>query len=343
MPIQKILNVPKSQVKSLSGKMSTDLSKIGESVSGYVSYDRYCKKLTLTNSTPITNHQIRFKVGLCATSPSYDVHCDNHAFADFRDLRFVGADEVPLNYYIADIAGTYPNITANVWVNFNVIEAPTDIVTMYYGDPNATAMTNGFNTFPFFDNFNGSSLDMTKWDAFGNVDITVSNGNCRVTQKAANSGIESKLAFGKGYALRHSSRAIALGSGRGRTGCGFGRYSNPTPTPMASLEISSSAARTILGITRNESGGSNGIPEFEDQTYLRAYEVRRYSTKCNFWLNDAQVGSDLTTGIPSGPLKVVFGSNYYAFNVTTELDYVLIRTILDNEPVLGSWSDELPL
>lgn len=80
---------------------------------------------------------------------------------DFGDLRFLDADGNHLSYWVE----TYThNISATVWVKMDSIPTPQATLNMYYGNSEASSLSDGEATFEFFDDFEGTSLDTTKWD-----------------------------------------------------------------------------------------------------------------------------------------------------------------------------------
>lgn len=66
---------------------------------------------------------------------------------------------------------------------------------MYYGNPNAKPQSNGDNTFLFFDNFTGSSLDLSKWsidqDQYSQISIT--SGILNLQQNEPDPGLQYTL------------------------------------------------------------------------------------------------------------------------------------------------------
>ncbi len=98
------------------------------------------------------------------TSLSGDISIDQSKVkSDFSDLRFTKSDGVTLlDYWIESyVSGT----SAVIWVEIDSIPASPTTVTIYiyYGNPTAPSLSNGSNTFDFFDDFDGSSLDASKW------------------------------------------------------------------------------------------------------------------------------------------------------------------------------------
>ncbi|NTW32217.1 MAG: DUF2341 domain-containing protein, partial [Bacteroidetes bacterium] len=81
--------------------------------------------------------------------------------ADGSDLRFTDTTCSVLNYWIERGVNTS---TCEIWVKVPSIAASTNSrIFLFYGNSSAPAYSNGDNTFILFDDFNGSSLDLTKW------------------------------------------------------------------------------------------------------------------------------------------------------------------------------------
>ena len=73
--------------------------------------------------------------------------------ADGSDLRFYDNSNVNCNYWIEKWNNTGTSV---IWVK--VATSGANTLKMYYGNPAATAVSNGNNTFDFFDDFSGNSL-----------------------------------------------------------------------------------------------------------------------------------------------------------------------------------------
>lgn len=84
-------------------------------------------------------------------APDVDVHCENHAASDFDDIRFTTSDGTTLlDYWIEQTTG---NGMATIWVEYDSIGTTDTTFYMYYGKADASAVSNGANTFIAFDDF----------------------------------------------------------------------------------------------------------------------------------------------------------------------------------------------
>src|ERR1035437_2817591 len=110
----------------------------------------YRVPITVTNSgTGVTNYQQKMTLSFVS----------NHMNSDFSDIRFTASDGTTLLYYWVEsyIAST----SAIVWVKVPSIAAnpTTTTIYMYYGNVSAVSSSSGSNTFQFFDDFEGGSID----------------------------------------------------------------------------------------------------------------------------------------------------------------------------------------
>lgn len=117
------------------------------------------KMKTVTIAVPTSNLPAGYQVKL-------SIPKETEMQPDFRDIRFETTDGYGLPYWIESIASN----TATVWVKLkNLVTAPTTVnIYMYYGNPYVSSVSNGTNTFEFFDDFNSSALDTSKWLEYRN-------------------------------------------------------------------------------------------------------------------------------------------------------------------------------
>jgi len=85
--------------------------------------------------------------------------------SDGSDIRVTDAGgSTLLPHWIEEFDAT--NKTARIWVRVPSIPANGSVdVYLYYGNPNATDASDGSAVFEFFDDFDGSSLDTSKWES----------------------------------------------------------------------------------------------------------------------------------------------------------------------------------
>jgi len=127
------------------------------------------------------NYQMRINVSY---SGGGDVSCGGHCQADFDDIRFVDMDNTTVLPYWKEtyVSSSY----AIFWVNVSADAMTDGKILMYYGNSGATDASDGDATFTFFDDFDGSSLDTTKWqtkiDGGSALNVTISSSIIQINK-----------------------------------------------------------------------------------------------------------------------------------------------------------------
>ena len=137
----------------------------------------------LTNWNYITNVVINENSGTKLTDYQVEIELNSSNFdfskakSDGADIRFYDGNENELNYWIEE--WNYSLKTAKIWVKVPNIPANENVaLQMYYGNPDASAMSNGIAVFEFFDDFEGGDVDTSKWTVDNNGGYySVSNSN----------------------------------------------------------------------------------------------------------------------------------------------------------------------
>ena len=142
-------------------------------------------------------YQMRIVVNYGSGSDSGEnVFCDSQCKSDFSDIRFTDDDTTTkLSYWMEEmVLGSY----AIFWVKINDDLDTSQTIYMYYGNPSATSESNGEATFRFFDDFEGTSLDNSKWivDTIGSqCTYEVVNGELHVDMQSTSSYANNGFIF----------------------------------------------------------------------------------------------------------------------------------------------------
>ncbi len=123
------------------------------------------RKIKIVENLTISDYQMKLIIHKSESGPdtSTDIYLGGHCRDDFADLRFTDPDQTTLlSYWIESITGTTPNLVAIVWIKIPTL-IPTNNIYIYYDNPSAISVSDGTNTFVFFDDFGGASIDPAKW------------------------------------------------------------------------------------------------------------------------------------------------------------------------------------
>lgn len=128
--------------------------------------DHSLKFSGLIDDVKIYNRAITGPASNCGANSANEV-CQHYGTAgvpkisgDYQDLRFTKTDGTELSYW-QETDGKY-------WVKYTgSLSTGVNTINMYYGNPSATFggvyANNGNSTFSFFDDFQGSTIDINKW------------------------------------------------------------------------------------------------------------------------------------------------------------------------------------
>lgn len=109
--------------------------------------------------------------------------------ADFGDVRFVDVDGVTvLSYWAQSIVAS---TSAVFWVKIPALPAATKTINMFWGNAGVTSASNGFGTFPFFDDFQSGAINASRWTTITPTTdslVTVQNFGLFKLLRTANGG-----------------------------------------------------------------------------------------------------------------------------------------------------------
>jgi len=152
----------------------------------------YLREIYINPSTPEDNYQIKIIL-----NPS--IFNYSRAQANGEDIRFMDVNYNPLPYWIET---WNPSGNSIIWVK--ILDFGTSNIYFSYGNEYATSESNGDNVFIFFDDFEGTSLNVTKWNSVVHnyCGISVSDSVVRIYSDAPSTTmIASALGFHDTYVL----------------------------------------------------------------------------------------------------------------------------------------------
>lgn len=134
-----------------------------------------------------------------------------------NDLRFLDSDGItPLNYWVESACNT---ANTKVWLKFPSLPAGSRQISLYYANPPATPMSNGYGVFDFFDDFDGTAIDTNRWTIANGTGFSVSNGYLHGTD--TNGKLVSKTGFSSGIIQEIKAKTTAVSAYYGYAIGGF--------------------------------------------------------------------------------------------------------------------------
>ena len=278
-----------------------------------------------------------------------NVYLDSKCQPNFDDVRFTDNDDLTLlDYWVETKADAN---YAVFWVKVNDNLDSNQTIYIYYGNNTVTSASNIQKTFPFADDFSGSSLNTSIWRTFGYGKVTLANGVCTLESVPGERGwiyLLGRSQFGTNYAVRFRSLVIEQGDLRwthhgfatiyndsDKSGARIDEYPNYiTASQEAQFYAWSLRTRAFQNTSRLDL--SSSAPAVN--TYY-TYEIQRNgTTNAILECNDVFQGS-LGTNVPTIDMGAMFSadngdSTLYS---VTAVDWVVIHKYVANEPVQGAW------
>jgi hypothetical protein len=240
-----------------------------------------CRKaITVTESSgaTLTDYQVKINI-------SYEPAMR----ADFGDLRFTNASDLPLDYWLeSKVDGS----SATVWVEVDDIAASTGtVIYMYYGNATASSASDGDATFEFYDDFEDG--DIPDWSQYksGTVTIADDGGNYVLLKTANNDSHGGYCPFNNGdlsdfEAVFRTKRINENGGNQNRYGIEDGSFNGYGPR-MADFNSLPSA----FAIERRTGGGGANIASKNTSAYQwntwMTVKFRKYGSTLEFELYDS--------------------------------------------------------
>lgn len=282
-----------------------------------------------------TNYQMKITVHYAGGSNTgEDVYCGGHCRTDFGDIRFTDNDETTLLDYWMESKTNADN--AVFWVEITDDLSSSDVtIYMYHGKADATTTSNGDDTFDFFDDFLGASINTTKW-AGNTAHTVVSDSVVTLTtddyesRKVYQNDVNfPDFLFPK--ALRFKGYFQARGTNV-YNGLGW----RELPSEPNEAYFFPTATNEQLAYADSGSGSQYLLSDFVRGAW-RTYDILWIETKLEFYDNGVLVeNGTITEDIP----EVNQGAWIYAYgqsDIWVKLDWIFVRNYVSPEPQHGSW------
>jgi len=189
---------------------------------GWLSDWSYRREITISGSSGAgADYQVLLKIGESSGATGCDFHLDGLS-ANFPsgknqggDLMFTDDDGTTLiSFWVESVSGSSPNRIAYVWVKIPADLGTSRSIYCYFRNRSATNASNGDQTFLFFDDFEGTSLNTDKWllgiwTGSGDYSAVVSGGYVRISAAANTAaGIVSQVGFSFPFVVGGTFRKV---------------------------------------------------------------------------------------------------------------------------------------
>jgi len=253
--------------------------------------------------------------------------------SDFGDVRFTSDDGVTLLDYWMESMAYYDR--AVFWVKvLGDLSSSDQMIYVYYGNGNAASISNGANTFLFFDDF----ANLNAWTIRSGTWTTTTDGSLTVLQSGSydnNQIVTSTFSITDGRIrakIRKQSESVVWHAIIARTPDSNNVYSDGVSTTEYNL----------VELQKWLSGSKSWVCDTKLYTPDTSYHVQEFllaGTSLKTTLDDAYVLTGSDSSFSSGPIGFRRGFNGYAFLV----DWIFVGKYVSSEPSHGAWGNEEPV
>ncbi|MBZ0176643.1 MAG: DUF2341 domain-containing protein [Candidatus Methanoperedens sp.] len=267
--------------------------------------------LNVTNSTGTSNATDIFTGGHCQT-----INCS--------DIIFYLNNITVLSYLVETNITT--SVAGRVWVN----ATSNGTVSMYYGNGSVSSLSNGTNTFMFFDDFSGT---LSKWTNGNISNNEIVSGELRLKGAPGDAtwaGVYSNSALTRPFILTFKQRATSA-SNYGYGGLTNAAFTAPGVLGLVGYMTSAPTYSFFVNATNHDTSYTSGTTyNITITNRLNGYSVAKDNP--SYLFND-------TTIIPFRYIQFaeVANANYMY------IDNVIVRNYAYSEPIWSTWGTEQSL
>lgn len=305
---------------------------------------------TISAPATVTDYQIKrivhYGVG---TNSGEDLYCNNHCRGDFNDIRFEDPDGIALSHW----RETYTEYDSAIfWIKVPTIEASTEIVVKY-GNAEAASESDPINTFEFYDAFQGTTIDGTKWSGAVNTITYDVNNRLRITS-ASDAWIEDNT--DTGAQLRSTwtpitnckiiwKSTIHMESAEEMGQAGVAFVDSSDKIQVSNLHTDGDSDEIVAGCYGNAETAiydfNNGVND-ESRVFAITKRGSRFTLKHRAY-GTTRWENDITHTITAAVARMVLAAGKKvgsAFCNYFDIDWIYIRKYEDPEPDAGTWTQE---
>lgn len=294
----------------------------------------YRKEITINNTgSNLTNYQMMFTVNRSSgTDSGSTVYLNGKCQEDYDDIRFTTSDGNTLcDYWIESSSST----VAQIWVEIPSIVNSTAYgstkVYLYYRNAGASAVSNGYNTFIFFDDFTGSSLDGAKWTQSGGT-LTVSDSVMNLSSTGSLGRVISVSTFSDPVIFRSKVKPKYIGG----TYTIFQRLFDAGSRRITCTYADAGSYPSKYRVRDSAEYTANILGDTADTWHIQ--EVRWIaSNSVKFYVNDANYVT-ITSNVPTVDMSLDLGAEGSSANICC--DWIFTREYTATEPTVSAWGSE---
>ncbi len=281
---------------------------------------KYASPLTIVNNLnkKLNNYAVKYVFN------SRDLITNEEMNEDCSDIRIIDNNGNELNYWIEP--NTINTTNTVMWINTSLAPLEQKQIYMLYGNNLTTSVSNGENTFLFFDEFS-NGVDNTKWNVGPNTNINNYNSvyddnNIDYSYISLNNGLIRTI---NSYPVNTSVRSRIKYSNN------INEYFGYKDTENIFVEHSDRISNNnfLYVISSPSSEEYSILPDLSNS--WNTYEIQRNNNEnVNLLINNTDIYQKFTS-IPDDDLYITYNTENGG-NIT--IDWVFVRNYVDSEPTI---------
>ncbi|MFH1187102.1 MAG: DUF2341 domain-containing protein [Candidatus Levyibacteriota bacterium] len=281
--------------------------------------------------------------------------------SDCDDIRITGINGEILPYWIEEGSAPCNNASTKIWTKAPSIPTSGAVIYVYYGNPSAPSTQNGSKVFDFFDDFNKTTLDASKWTSLvRGVGGTVSmSAGAVVLSPTANTissvNLRSSGTFTNNFIIQ-ARRKLATNTIYMDFTVGYGPLADLDPGENSSwwhttlqegydwmLQGSASdGIYYVYGAGQNRNGINSGLLGVD----MSSYSVHQYSYgpagEISWSINGTLKRSGTDSNILSNAKNILISQGEYSSGAgdVQSVDWIFVQKYASTQPTVGSPTNE---
>ena len=286
-----------------------------------------------------TNYQVKIEINTTALFEAGKLN------TTCKDIRFTDLNGNEIDFWIESCVTNDNSTNSTFWgENPTLTNNTNTTIYMYYGNNAVSSASNGTNTFEFFDDFEGASLNTSKWDEGGSGTLTIADSLITLTGDSANGKwIDSDNLWSLNHSLYVKAKAVTVPS-YGAVVFGFGADSSWNGrSDTNSMEIYNYKNDGLLTAYQRKDGSTSGIAmdDNEDLNWHTFKIFRVNSSSSKYQVDEGNV-KEITTNVPT---VSIFATLYARGGLsssysTLQANWLFIRKYSSPEPTVSIGSEE---
>ncbi|MFH1721917.1 MAG: DUF2341 domain-containing protein, partial [Candidatus Altiarchaeota archaeon] len=253
---------------------------------------------------------------------------------DCGDIYFLNANQNALPYWLQSGCNT-SNTT--LWVKTNLTANSNNTIYLLYGNENASNESNGTATFILFDDFDGTSLDLGKWEIVNSNCFTVSGGKLHCSGNSAYPAIRTVNYVGSAGQSLATTVNMTVNSLGGSAFNGFLIQYNPSDDRVGWYAESISWDRWVCfqGSCSWKPGVNRGMAlgDFIETVIFEPDRITQSVNGSTRYFDDSWSGTTTNEG-----KKLLLFFTYSGYSI--DVYWVYVRNYVQDEPSVFIGSEE---